>query len=135
MFICWTYCSHTIFSIRISQEIRDEVFEVVNPKSSLLRLVCKGVITGDVKSDINASNTDDAREVLHHHLAHHANVYTLEEYLRVAIVADGYPKMQSRGSKMMEELEQRGLYERACMCVWCACEHLHLLDGVCVLHF
>ena len=85
-----------------------EFFEVVNPRLSLLRLVRKGVITEDVKSDINTSNTDDAREVLYHHLTHHANVDTLEEYLRVVIVADGYPKMQSLGKKMMEELEQRG---------------------------
>ena len=86
-----------------------EFFEVVNPRLSLYRLVRKGVITEDVRSNINTSNTDDAREVLYHHLAHHANVYTLEEYLRVAIVADGYPKMQSLGRKIMEELEQRGL--------------------------
>ena len=84
-----------------------EFFEVVDPRLSLLRLVRKGVITEDVKSDINTSNTDDAREVLYHHLTHHANVDTLEEYLRVATIAEGYPKMQSLGKKMMEELEQR----------------------------
>ena len=85
-----------------------EFFEVVNPRLSLFRLIRKGVITEDVKSDINTSNTDDAREVLYHHLTHHANVDTLEEYLRVAIAAEGYPKMQSLGRKMMEELKQRG---------------------------
>ena len=85
-----------------------EFFEVIDPRRSLLRLVRKCVITEDVRSDINTSNTDDAREVLYHHLAHHANVDTLKEYLRVAIAADGYPKMQSLGRKMMEELEQRG---------------------------
>ena len=51
-----------------------EFFEVVDPRLSLLRLVRKCVITEDVKSDINTSNTDD--EVLYHHLAH-ANVDTL----------------------------------------------------------
>ena len=104
-----------------------DFFEVVNPRLSLLRLVRKGVITEDVKSDINTSNADDAREVLYHPLAHHANVDTLEEYLRVAIAAEGYPKMQSLGRKMMEELEhvQRGWFERACMracvCGMCVC--------------
>ena len=123
-----------------------EFFEVVDPRLSLLRLVRKGVITDDVKSDINTSNTDDAREVLYHHLTHHSNVDTLKEYLRVAIVAEGYPKMQSLGRTMMEELEQGGWSELcarvcvcACVCVniymcWmvCVCEHLHVLDGVCV---
>ena len=85
-----------------------EFFEVIDPRLSLLRLFRKGVITEDVRLNIYTSNTDDAREVLYHHLAHHANVDTLKEYLRVAIVAEGYPKMQSLGKKMMEELEQRG---------------------------
>ena len=113
-----------------------EFFEVVNPRLSLLRLVRKGVITEDVKSDINTSNTDDAREVLYHHLAHHANVDTLEEYLRVAIVADGYPKMQSLGRTMMEELEQGGWLELCvcvcvCMCA-CVCVNIYICWMVCV---
>ena len=104
-------------------------FEVVDPRLSLLRLVRKGVITEDVKSDITTSNTKDAREVLYHHLAHHANVETLKEYCEVAIDAEGYPKMQSLGRKMMEELEQGGWSElcaHLCVCV-CAC-----VFGVCV---
>ena len=113
---CYTLCSFvgltavTEFSASdFLQKYETEFFEVVNPRLSLFRLVRKGVITEDVMSNINTSNTDDAREVLYHHLVHHANVCTLEEYLRVAIVADGYPKMQSLGRKIMEELEQRGL--------------------------
>ena len=54
-----------------------EFFEVVDPRLSLLRLVRKGVITEDVKSNINTSNTKDAREVLYHHLAHHMPMWTL----------------------------------------------------------
>ena len=88
-----------------------EFFEVVIPRLSLLRLVRKGVITEDVKSDISTSNTKDAREVLYHHLAHHANVDTLKEYCEVAIDADGYPKLQSFGRKMKEELQQEGWLE------------------------
>ena len=137
----------TQFSVsEFLKKYETEFFEVVDPRLSLLRLIRKGVITKDVKSDINTSNTADAREVLYHHLAHHANVDTLREYLRVAIVADGYPKMQSLGRKMMEELEQGGWLElcarvcvcvcvRVCVCVcvcMSVCEHLHVLDGVCV---
>ena len=110
---CYTVCSFvgltasTQFSVsEFLKKYETEFFEVINPRLSLIRLVCKGVITEGVRSNIVTSNTDDAHEVLYHHLAHHANVDTLEEYLRVAIVADGYPKMQSLGRKMMEELEQ-----------------------------
>ena len=129
-----------------------EFFEVVNPRLSLLRLVRKGVITEDIKSDINTSNTKDAREVLYHHLAHHANVDTLREYCEVAIDAEGYPKMQSLGRKMMEELEQGGwseLYAHLCVCArarvcpcvcvcvcvcvsMCVCVCVHVCVCVCV---
>ena len=108
-----------------------EFFEVVDPRLSLLRLVRKGVITVDVRSNIYTSNTDDAREVLYHHLAHHANVDTLKEYLRVAIMAEGYPNMQSLGRKMMEELQQGGWLDLCvylCVCVCAA----HTCVCVCV---
>ena len=108
-----------------------EFFEVVNPKLSLLRLFRKGVITEGVKSDINTSNTKDAREVLYHHLAHDANVDTLREYCEVAIDAEGYPNMQSLGRKMMEELEQGGWSELcAHLCWW---GHVCVCVCVCVL--
>ena len=58
------------------QKYETECFEVVDPRLSLLRLVRKGVITEDVMSDINTSNTKDECEALYHHLAHHANVDT-----------------------------------------------------------
>ena len=110
---CYTMCSFVGLPAEFQvpdflQKYETEFFEVIDPRLSLLRLVRKGVITEDVKSDINTSNTKDAREVLYHHLAHHANVDTLREYCEVAIDAEGYPKMQSLGRKMMEELEQRG---------------------------
>ena len=59
------------------------------------------------------------RDRLYRHLAHHANVDTLKEYCEVAIDAEGYPRMQSLGRKMMEELQQEGLWE-LCVCV-CVC--------------
>ena len=103
-----------------------EFFEIVDPRLSLLRLIRKGVITEDVKSNVDTFNTKDAREVLYRHLAHHANVDTLKEYCEVAIDAEGYPKMQSLGRKM--ELEQGGWLELCAhlcvggMCVWCVRE-------------
>ena len=116
---CYTVCSFfgltaaTQFAaLDFLKKYETEFFEVVDPRLSLLRLVRKGVITEAVKSDINTSNTKDAREVLYHHLAHHANVDTLKEYCEVAIDAEGYPKIQSLGRKMMEE--QQGGWSELC---------------------
>ena len=121
---CYTVCSFvgltaaTEFSAsEFITKYETEFFEFVDPRLSLLRLVRKGVITEDVKSDITTSH---AREVLYRHLAHHANVDTLKEYCEVAIDAEGYPKMQSLGRKMMEELQQEGLWSCVCVCV-CVC--------------
>ena len=140
---CYTVCSFvgltaaTQFSAsEFLKKYETEFFEVVDPRVSLLRLIRKGVIT-DVMFNIYTSNTDDAREVLYHHLAHHANVDTLKEYLRVAIVADGHPKMQSLGRKMMEELEQGGWSELCAYLCVCACctvpafvPHVHPLSAL-----
>ena len=136
---CYTVCSFVGLTAAIQfsaskflKKHETKFFEVVDPRLSLFRLVRKGVITEDVKSDITTSNTKDAREVLYHHLAHHANVDTLKEYCEVAIDAEGYPKMRSLGRKMMEELKQGGWSELCaklslcvcvCVCVcgvWCA---------------
>ena len=115
--ICWNVLLHCVFicltfadtQFSVSEFLKThetEFFEVVNPRLTLLRLIRKGVITEDVKSNIDTSNTKDAREVLYHHLAHYATVDTLREYCEVAIDADGLPKMQSFGRKMKEELQQ-----------------------------
>ena len=131
---CYTVCSFvgltaaTQFSTsEFLKKYETQFFEVVDPRLSLLRLVRQGVITEDVRLNIYTSNTKDACEVLYRHLSHHANVDTLKEYLRVATVAGGYPKMQSLGRKMMEELEQGGWSELCaylcggtCVCVCAA---------------
>ena len=85
-----------------------EFFTVVDPRQSLLRLKRKGVITADVKSSIDTSNTKDALEILYDHLICHGSVNTLLEYCEMAIDADGLPNMQSFGRRMKEELQQRG---------------------------
>ena len=71
-----------------------------------MRLKRKGVISEDVESHINsATNKEDAQEILFAHLMQHADVDTLMRYCEVAIGAEGYPKMQSLGRKMKEELQ------------------------------
>ena len=82
----------------------EEFFRVVNPKQSLLRLIRKGVITSDVKSSIDSSNSKDAAEILYQHLKDHGNATTLREYCEVAIDADGLPNMQTFGKKMKKDL-------------------------------
>ena len=94
------------FSVsEILKQHETEFFTVVYPRLSLLRLIRKGVITEDVKSSIDSSNTEDAREILFDHLKCHANEDTLREYCEVAIAADGFPNMQALGRKMKEELQ------------------------------
>ena len=115
MCICWTFLHNAAAPFSVSEFLKKhetEFFEVVNPKLSLLTLIRKGVITEDVESSIiKTSNTKDAQEILHRHLTHHANVDTLRMYCEVAIDAHGFPNMQALGSRMKEELPQRGWLE------------------------
>ena len=53
-----------------------------------------------------ATNEEDAQEILFDHLTHNSDVHNLREYCEVIIAADGLPRMQSFGRKMMEELQQ-----------------------------
>ena len=78
--------------------------DVVNPKLSLLKLEHKGVISPDVATAIENANEEDAKYLLFQHLEKNATVDTLREYCKVAITADGYPRMQELGRKMMETL-------------------------------
>ena len=87
----------------------DEFVEVVNAKQSLLRLRHKGVISQAVRASIEATKDDeDAKYLLLEHLEKNATVDTLREYCKVAIAADGYPRMQELGRKMMKTLPPEG---------------------------
>ena len=86
------------------QTYEDEFVEVVNAKQSLLKLKHKGVISPDVKTSIEGANEEDAKYLLLEHLEKNATVDTLREYCKVAIAADGYPRMQELGRKMMNAL-------------------------------
>ena len=82
----------------------DEFVDVVNAKQSLLKLKHKGVISPDVKTSIEGANEEDAKYLLFEHLEKNATVDTLREYCEVAIAADGYPRMQELGRKMINTL-------------------------------
>ena len=64
---CYTVCSFDGFTAATQlpaseflKKHKAEFFEVINPRLSLVRLLPKGVITEDVRSNINTSNTDNA---------------------------------------------------------------------------
>ena len=69
------------------------------------------MVTEDLMTSVERSNIDDGREILFEHLKCHASVQTLREYCEVAIGAKGYPKMQSLGRKMIQELEQKSWFQ------------------------
>ena len=94
---------------QILKTYEDEFLDVVNAKQSLLKLKRKGVISQAVKASIEATKDDeDAKYLLLEHLEKNATVDTLREYCRIAIAADGYPRMQALGWKMMMTLPPEG---------------------------
>ena len=82
------------------------------------------MITQDIESRINtATNDEDAQEILFAHLLRHADVDSLLKYCEVIIAAEGYPRMQSLGMKMKEDLQ---CMQRGWLCV-------HISTGDCWL--
>ena len=97
------------FSVsRFLETYEDEFLEVVNPKLSLLKLKYKGVISSDVRTAIESANDEDAKYTLLEHLQKNATVDTLKVYCDVAIAANGFPRMQELGKKMMDALSPGG---------------------------
>ena len=90
------------------KEYENDFFDDVHAKQSLLKLKRKGVISPDVATAIDTANEEDARYLLFEHLEKTATVSTLREYCNVAIAADGFPRMQALGRKMMEALPSGG---------------------------
>ena len=90
------------------EQFEKEFLEVVHVKQSLLELKRKGVIPPNVATAIDTANEDNTKYLLFEHLAKNVNENTLREYCKVAIAADGFPKMQALGRKMMAALPSGG---------------------------
>ena len=82
-----------------------EFFSVVDARLSLRKLNRLQVITQDIMALINAATNDDAQEILYEHLTDRADMDSLLKYCEVIIAAEGYPRMQSLGMKMKEDLQ------------------------------
>ena len=93
------------------EKYEDQFFNVVNAKHGLFTLRRKHVITQELETAINATNDEDAKEILYRHMRDHGTVDTLKEYCKVLIEAYAFQKMQILGKAMMAELEQGGWLE------------------------
>ena len=108
-FLTFSLPAASPFSVSPFLETYEKKFlEVVNPKQSLLKLIREGVISSDVKTAIETTNEEDAKYILFEHLQKNATVDTLRVYCDVAIAANGFPRMQELGKKMMDALPPGG---------------------------
>ena len=118
------------FSVsRFLKRYEDEFLEVVNPKLRLRKLIREGVISSDVRTAIESANDEDAKDILFEHLQKHATVVTLRVYCKVAIAANGFPRMQELARKIMSELSPGGWWVHVFLCVF---NCMHVFVSVCV---
>ena len=119
----WLSCVPLDAELQVLKKYEDEFFEVVNAKKlNLLKLKRKNVITADLISKIESADDENAKEILFDHLKSNADMATLKEYCEVVIAADGYPKMQQLGEKMLSELQSKGLLKWPwCVVLWLCC--------------
>ena len=111
---------------QVLKKHEDEFFDVVNPNLHLLWLKRKEVISEGLIAEIKAADTRDAKEILFEHLHRNADVAALREYCKMAIAADGFPRMQKLGEKMQNELTLEGLLEQCILRICCVCVHVHV---------
>ena len=107
--------SLSIFLVAVShvlEKYEEEFFMVVDAKYNLLRLKRKMVIDGGLMAKMESTNDETAKELLFGHLKSNANVVTLREYCKMVIVAEGFPKMQKLGTRMLKELPPEGLFHQ-----------------------
>ena len=109
---------------QVLKKHEEEFFDMVNPKLNLLWLKRKEVISEGLISKIETADTRDAKEILFEHLHRNADVAALREYCIMAMAADGFPRMQKLGEKMLNKLALEGLLGQCgilyAVCV-CAC--------------
>ena len=96
---------------QVLQKHEEEFSEVVDAKINLLTLKRKKVITENLVTKIESADSANARELLYDHLYHNADVAALTEYCKMAVAAEGFPKMQKLGEKMLSELRPEGVFE------------------------
>ena len=82
---------------------------MVDPKLHLHRLKHKKVITEALVSKIETADSEDAKYILFEHLLRNADAAALRAYCKMAKAADGFPRMQKLGEKMLKELALEGL--------------------------
>ena len=126
--LCCPPAASPFSSSQFLKAYEDEFIDVVYAKQSLLKLKHKGVISQAVRTSIEDANDEDAKYLLFEHLEKNATADTLREYCKVAIAADGFPRMQALGRKMMETLSLGGWLELCSylqawvgVCTWCVC--------------
>ena len=118
---------------QVLEKYEEEFFEVVDATLNLLRLKRKKVITESLVTKIESADSANARELLYDHLYRNADVGALREYCKMAIAADGVPKMQKLGEKMLSELPPEGVLEwRHCCACACVCVCVYVCVCVCV---
>ena len=84
---------------------------------------------------LRETNDEDAKYTLLEHLQKNATVDTLKVYCGVAIAANGFPRMQELGKKMMDALPPGGWSDLSlCLCtyVWCVYVCVYVCVCVCV---
>ena len=108
-FLTFSLPAASPFSVsRFLETYEKEFLEVVNPKQSLFKLIHEGVISADVSTAIENANDENAKYILLEHLQKNATVETLRVYCDAAIAANGFPRMQELGKKMMDALPPGG---------------------------
>ena len=104
------FCSHSLFVERkfhckdFFQKYEDKFLGSVNTHAIAGLLAIKKVIPGDLCFELERTGNDKATEMLFLHMRDHGSLETVRRLCDVMIGKEGYPKMNSLGRDMKEDL-------------------------------
>ena len=125
------FCFHLLFVVKnnpckeVFQKYEDKFLGNVDTHAIAKLLEIKKVIPGDLCFKLERTGNDEATEMLFLHMKDHGSLETVRSLCDVMIGKEGYPKMNSLGRDMKEDLPVSYL-QATChnMCMLDAVDHL-----------
>ena len=105
------------------QKYEDKFLGSVNTHAIAKLLAIKKVIPGDLCFELEKTGNDKATEILFLHMRDHGLLETVHSLCDVMIGKEGYPKMNSLGQDMQEDLPVSYI-QATCVCCMYAVDHL-----------
>ena len=106
LFFCFTHCfvERKFDCKEFFEKYQDRFLERVNARAIAGLLEIKKVIPGLLHFKLNGTHNEEATQMLYLHMRDHGSLETVHSLCDVMIGKEGFPRMNSLGQDMKEDL-------------------------------